>query len=70
MTRAAQTTYDAAVEYYKQGFGTITDISIAQSALRQAKVARATAYSDVLVAAAALAFATGTLMKRDAVGRL
>ncbi|WP_161490897.1 MULTISPECIES: TolC family protein [unclassified Ensifer] len=69
LTRAAQTTYDAAVVYYKQGLGTITDVSIAQSALLQAKVARATAYSDALVAAATLAFATGTLTNRDAVGR-
>ena len=69
LTTAAQTTYDAAVDYYKQGLGTITDVSIAQTALLQAKVAKATAYSDTLVAAASLAFATGTLTNRNVVNR-
>jgi outer membrane protein len=69
LTTAAQTTYDAAVDYYKQVLGTITDVSIAQTALLQAKVAKSTAYSDTLVAAASLAFATGTLTNRNAVNR-
>ncbi|WP_065373036.1 hypothetical protein [Ensifer adhaerens] len=49
------------------GFATITDVCITQTALLQAKVATATAYRDMLVAA--LAFATGTLTNRYAVSR-
>lgn len=70
LTRAAQTTYDAALDYYKGGLGTIADVSIAQTGLLQARLARATAYSDSLVAAATIAFATGTLTNRDVPGRL
>jgi len=56
VTIAAQTTHDVAVDYYKQSFGTITDVSIPRTALLQAKVARATAYSDTLAAAASARF--------------
>lgn len=69
LTVAAQTTYNAALDYYKQGIGTITEVSIAQTALLQARVAKASAYSDALVAAATLAFATGTLTNSDGPGR-
>ena len=56
LTIAAQTTHDVAVDYYTQSFGTITDVSIPRTALLQAKVAKATAYSDTLVAAASSRF--------------
>lgn len=69
LTISAQTAYNAALDYYKQGLGTITDVSIAQTALLQAKFSKATAYSDSLVAAATLAFATGTLTNRSGPGR-
>lgn len=69
LTNAAQTAYNAALDYYKQGLGTITDVSIAQTALLQARFSKATAYSDSLVAAATLAFATGTLTNRNGPGR-
>jgi len=51
------------------GFATITDVWIKQTALPQAKVARATAYSDMLVATAGLAFAMGRPTNHNAVSR-
>ncbi|MET3926320.1 TolC family protein [Devosia sp. 2618] len=61
LVNAAQTNYDAALDYYKNGLGTLADISIAQTGLLKAQYARAQARSDSLSAAATMAFATGQL---------
>jgi outer membrane protein len=58
---AAQTAYDAALDSYKQGVGTVTATVTAQTQLLQAQLAADDAYMDALSAAASLAFATGTL---------
>lgn len=70
LNNAAQTTYDAALDYYKNGLGTLTDVSIAQTGLLQARLSKATAHSDSLVAAATIAFATGNLTNRSSPGAL
>jgi len=70
LTNAAQTTYDAALDYYKNGLGTLADVSIAQTGLLQARLSKATAHSDSLIAAATIAFATGTLTNRMSSGAL
>ncbi|MBN8937990.1 MAG: TolC family protein [Rhizobiales bacterium] len=70
LTSAAQTTSTATLEYYRTGLGTLTDATIAQTALFQARLARAKAHSDALVAAATIAFATGTLTNRLSPSRL
>ncbi|KQR89941.1 RND transporter [Burkholderia sp. Leaf177] len=58
---AAQTTYDAAFDAYRQGVGSITDALLAQNQLLVAKNANADSYSGALSAAAALALATGAI---------
>ena len=58
---AAQTTYDAALAAYRNGVGSITDLTIAQTQLLQARNATTDAYSTALSAAATLALATGAL---------
>ncbi|WP_174364387.1 TolC family protein [uncultured Caballeronia sp.] len=58
---AAQTTYDAAFDAYRQGVGSITDALLAQNQLLVAKNAGADSYSGALSAAAALALATGSI---------
>jgi len=58
---AAQTTYDAAFDAYRQGVGSITDALLAQNQLLVAKNASADSYSGALSAAAALALATGSI---------
>lgn len=61
LVNAAQTNYEAALDYYKNGLGTLADISIAQTGLLKAQYAQAQVRSDAFVAAATLAFATGSL---------
>jgi len=61
LVNAAQTNYDAALDYYKNGLGTLADISIAETGLLKAQYARAQALSDSFSAAATMAFATGQL---------
>ena len=58
---AAQTAYDAALDSYQQGVGTVTASVTAQTQLLQAQQAADDAYINVLSAAASLAFATGAL---------
>lgn len=58
---AAQTSYDAALTAYRNGVGSVTDATLAQSQLLAAKNADADSYSAALSAAAALALATGTI---------
>ncbi len=62
LVNAARTNYDAALDYYKNGLGTLSDISVTQTGLLKAQYAQAQVRSDAFVAAATLAFATGTLV--------
>ncbi len=61
LVAAAQTSFDAALVAYRNGVGAITSVTLAETALAQARQARADAYSAALTAAVTLAFATGTL---------
>ena len=58
---AAKTTFDAALAAYRSGVGSITDATMAETQLLQARNASTDAYSTALSAAAALALATGSL---------
>jgi outer membrane protein TolC len=61
LSKAAQTTFDAALASYRNGVGSITDLNIASTQLLQAKNASTDAYSTALSAAASLALSTGVL---------
>ena len=61
LSKAAQTTFDAALAAYHNGVGSITDLNIASTQLLQAKNASTDAYSTALSAAASLALSTGVL---------
>ena len=58
---AAKTTFDAALAAYRSGVGSITDATMAETQLLQARNASTDAYSTALSAAAALALSTGSL---------
>ena len=58
---AAKTTFDAALAAYRSGVGSITDATMAETQLLQAKNASTDAYSTALSAAATLALSTGSL---------
>jgi outer membrane protein len=58
---ASQTTFDAALDAYRNGVGSITDLVLAETQLLQARNAASIAYSAALSAAATLALATGAL---------
>jgi len=64
LTEAAQTAYDAALEAYRNGVGTYTDLVNAESALTQAQSEKVNAHANVFTAAAALAFATGSILSQ------
>jgi outer membrane protein len=57
----AQTTFDSALAAYRSGVGSITDLTLAETQLLQAKNASTDAYSTALSAAATLALSSGTL---------
>jgi outer membrane protein TolC len=57
----AQTSFDAALDSYKQGVGTITAAVEAETHLFEAKLAEADAYISTLSAAATLTYVTGQL---------
>ncbi len=61
LASAAQTTFDATLAAYRNGVGSITDATLAQTQLLQAQNARSDAYSTALSAAATLALSTGAL---------
>jgi outer membrane protein TolC len=61
LSKAAQTTFDAASVAYRSGVGSITDATLSQTGLLGARQAMVDAYSAALTAAATLAFATGSL---------
>jgi outer membrane protein len=58
---AAQTTFDSALAAYRNGVGSITDLTLAETQLLQAKNATTDAYSTALSSAATLALSTGSL---------
>jgi outer membrane protein TolC len=58
---AAQTTFDSARAAYRGGVGSITDLTLAETQLLQARNASTDAYSTALSAAATLALAAGAL---------
>jgi outer membrane protein len=58
---AAQTSYDATLDSYTQGVGTVTATVDAETHLFQAELAEDDAYTSALSAAATIAFATGKL---------
>jgi outer membrane protein len=58
---ASETAFRSASSSYAQGVGTLTDTASAQSGLASARAAVIQAHAQVLVNAAALAFATGEL---------
>ncbi len=61
LAAAAQTTFDASLVSYLHGVGPITDVTIAEAQLLQARDAETDAYSMALTAAASLALSAGTL---------
>jgi outer membrane protein len=61
LASAVQITFDAALDAYRNGVGSITDTTRAESALLEAQNASSDAYSAVLSSAATLALAAGTL---------
>ncbi len=61
LSKAAQTTFYAALASYRNGVGSITDLNIASTQLLQAKNASTDTYSTALSTAAALALSAGVL---------
>jgi outer membrane protein TolC len=61
LAAAAQTTFDAALASYRDGVGSITDVTLAERQLLAAKNAKTDAYSTALSSAATLALAAGAL---------
>lgn len=62
LTDAAQTAYDAALDAYRHGLGTYTELANSETALSEAKSAKESAHANVFTAAAAVAFATGSIL--------
>ena len=61
LASAAQITFDAALDAYRNGVGSITDATRSETALLEAQNASTDAYSASLSSAATLALAAGTL---------
>ncbi|MFA5703084.1 MAG: TolC family protein [Advenella sp.] len=61
LVNTAKTTYEGALEAYRQGLGTLTAVTIADTALLDAQQARLDARTASQVAAANLAFVTGNM---------
>ncbi|HLZ65551.1 MAG TPA: TolC family protein [Aliidongia sp.] len=62
LTEAAQTAYDAALDAYRHGVGTYTDLANSETALSRARSEKEDAHANVFTAAAALAFSTGAIL--------
>nr|WP_082790639.1 TolC family protein [Gluconobacter albidus] len=58
---ASQTNFDAALVSYRAGTGSVTQAELAQNGLLDANISRSDAYYAALIAAAGLAFGTGSL---------
>ncbi|KAA0969102.1 TolC family protein [Aureimonas fodinaquatilis] len=67
LASAANLTYDATVDAYKNGVGTVTAATAASTGLLDARQAQADTHAAALISAATLAFAVGSLTSRDAV---
>lgn len=67
LSSATQVTFDAALAAYRSGVGSITDASLAQTQLLQARNGATDAYCGALSAAAGLALSAGTLGTTPAV---
>jgi outer membrane protein TolC len=61
LVAASQTSFDSALAAYQHGVGSITDVTIAESKLLEARNVATDAYSAALSAAAGLAFSAGAL---------
>jgi outer membrane protein len=61
LQEASKTNYDAALDSYKHGVGSVTVVIEAETKVLQANLASDDAYSSALSAAATLAFTTGSL---------
>ncbi|HEY2623617.1 MAG TPA: TolC family protein [Dyella sp.] len=61
LQKTAHVSYDAALQAFKQGVGTYTDLASGQTALAQADAALEDAHASVYTASAALALATGAI---------
>lgn len=66
---AAQLTYDAALEAFGNGLGTMTDLTTAENVLLDAKQAQADAHASALIAASSVAFALGNMTSQSAAAR-
>ncbi|MEO9781427.1 MAG: TolC family protein [Sedimentitalea sp.] len=69
MRKAAQVAYDAAFEGYRNGLGTLTDVSAVDTGLLDAKQAQADSHAAALIAASTMAFALGNLTSQSAPAR-
>lgn len=69
LTIAAEVTYDAALQSYRSGVGTITDATAADSGLLDARQSLSDAHAAALVAASTLAFALGNLTSQESPSR-
>ncbi|MBS7544060.1 TolC family protein [Ancylobacter oerskovii] len=67
LASAAAITYDAALEAYRNGVGTVTAATAADSGLLDARQAQADAHAAALIGAANLAFVVGAMTTRDTV---
>lgn len=63
---AARSAYDAALDAYGHGVGTYTDLVNSETALTRSQSALQDAHANVFTAAAALAFATGSIVAEGA----
>jgi outer membrane protein TolC len=63
---AASTTYDAAYAAYRNGVGTVDVATAADTALLDARQAKAEAHASALIGAANLAYVVGSLTSREA----
>ena len=61
LVAASQTSFDSALAAYKHGVGSITDVTVAETKLLDARNVATDAYSAALSAAAGLAFSAGAL---------
>ncbi len=67
LASAASTTYNAALASYRNGVGTLTAATAADSGLLDARQAQSDAHAAVLISAANLAFVLGAMTSRDTV---
>ena len=68
LNEASRVAFESTLAAFRNGVGTITDALIAQTALAQSRALVARVHAQVLTSAAALAFATGTLVSSDSSG--